>query len=193
MRTRHAIGTRERIVRATSRLMQRQGYEATGLKEISREAEATLGSLYHFFPGGKKELAAEAVRHGDVEFAEFLRAAFDRVDDPAEAVVVCARELASGLRESGWVEGCPITTAALESAGRVPEVQKAAAAAFENWRSIVRVKLRESGFGEDDAEELAHTVVNTLEGAEMAAQVAQDDAPLHIAGRHLARLIASYR
>src|SRR5687767_12377616 len=120
------IGTRERIVRTTSRLMQRQGYEATGLKQISQESKATLGSVYHFFPGGKKELAVEAVRHGDREFAEFLRTAFAQADDPAAAIIACTRDLAAGLRDSGWLDGCPVTTAALESAGRVPEIQRAA-------------------------------------------------------------------
>ncbi|MEV0622074.1 hypothetical protein AB0I81_52765 [Nonomuraea sp. NPDC050404] len=41
--------------------------------------------------------------------------------------------------------------------------------------------------------ELAHTVINTLEGAELDAQVSRSEEPLHIAGRHLARLINSYR
>ncbi|ADH67539.1 MULTISPECIES: TetR/AcrR family transcriptional regulator [Nocardiopsis] len=193
MRTQHEIGTRERIVRATSRLMQRQGYGATGLKEISREAEATLGSVYHFFPGGKRELAVEAVRHGDEEFALALREVFARVDDPAEAIVACTRDLAAGLRASGWLDGCPITTVALESAGLDPDIQEAAARAFENWRGLVRDKLLRSGFGEEDAHELAHTVVAALEGAEMSAQVSRSEAPLEIAGRHLARLVDSYR
>ncbi|MFC9088296.1 TetR/AcrR family transcriptional regulator [Nocardiopsis dassonvillei] len=193
MRTQHEIGTRERIVRATSRLMQRQGYGATGLKEISREAEATLGSVYHFFPGGKRELAVEAVRHGDEEFALALREVFARVDDPAEAIVACTRDLAAGLRASGWLDGCPITTVALESAGLDPDIQEAAARAFENWRGLVRDKLLRSGFGEEDARELAHTVVAALEGAEMSAQVSRSEAPLEIAGRHLARLVDSYR
>ncbi|MFG6199760.1 TetR/AcrR family transcriptional regulator [Nonomuraea sp. JJY05] len=193
MRTQHELGTRERIVRTTSRLMQQQGYEATGLKQISQEAKATLGSVYHFFPGGKRELAIEAVRHGDREFAEFLRAAFDRDDDPAAAVVACTRDLASGLRESGWLDGCPVTTTALESAGREPEIQQAAEDAYENWRTLVREKLERSGFAADVAHDLAHTVINLLEGAELSAQVAQSEAPLEIAGRHLARLIDSYR
>ncbi|MEV0390099.1 TetR/AcrR family transcriptional regulator [Nonomuraea sp. NPDC050643] len=193
MRTQHEIGTRERIVRATSRLMQRQGYEATGLKQISQEAQATLGSVYHFFPGGKRELAVEAVRHGDREFAEFLTAAFDRVDDPAAAIVACARDLATGLRDSGWLDGCPVTTTALESVGRAPEIQRAAEEAYENWRTVVRDRLRRSGLAEDVAHDLAHTVINTLEGAELSAQVSQSEAPLEIAGRHLARLIGSYR
>ncbi|PSK80561.1 TetR family transcriptional regulator [Murinocardiopsis flavida] len=193
MVTTHEVGTRERIVRATSRLMQRQGYAATGLKDISREAEATLGSVYHFFRGGKRELAVEAIRYGDTEFADLLRAALDRTDDPAEAIIACTRELATGLRESDWLDGCPITTAALESAGRVPDIQRAAEDAFENWRGLVRDKLRRSGFAEDVAHDLAHTVISTLEGAEMSAQVSQSEAPLEIAGRHLARLIDSYR
>ncbi|MGW3350041.1 TetR/AcrR family transcriptional regulator [Nonomuraea rubra] len=187
------IGTRERIVRTTSLLMQRQGYEATGLKQISQEARATLGSVYHFFPGGKRELAVEAVRHGGAEFAEFLAAAFDREDDPAAAILACTRDLARDLRASGWLDGCPVTTTALESAGRVPELQQAAEEAYEQWRSLVRDKLTRSGFAADVAHDLAHTVINLLEGAELSAQVSQSEAPLEIAGGHLARLIDSYR
>ncbi|MFC4014062.1 TetR/AcrR family transcriptional regulator [Nonomuraea purpurea] len=193
MRTKHEIGTRERIVRAMSRLMQRQGYEATGLKQISQEAQATLGSVYHFFPGGKTELTIEAVRHGDREFADHLRAALERVDDPGQAIIACAHDLAEGLRESGWLDGCPITTTALESAGRVPDIQRATEEAFANWRGLVSDKLRRSGFPEDVADDLAHTVINTLEGAEMSAQVSQSETPLRLAGRHLARLVDSYR
>lgn len=193
MRAQHEIGTRERIVRTTSRLMQRQGYEATGLKQISQEAQATLGSIYHFFPGGKRELAVEAVRYGDREFMEFLRAAFDKDDDPAAAIVACTRDLANGLRASGWLDGCPVTTTALESAGQVPEIQQAAEDAYENWRTLVRDKLTRSGFASDVAHDLAHSVINLLEGAELSAQVSQSEAPLEIAGKHLARLIDSYR
>jgi AcrR family transcriptional regulator len=193
MRTQHEIGTRERIVRTTSRLMQRQGYEATGLKQISQEAEATLGSVYHFFPGGKRELAVEAIGHGEREFTEFLRAAFDQEDDPAAAIITCTRDLAIGLRESDWLDGCPVTTAALESAGRLPEIQQAAENAYENWRALVRDELARSGFAEDVAHDLAHSVINLLEGAELSAQVSQSTAPLEIAGRHLAVLIDAHR
>lgn len=173
--------------------MQRQGYEATGLKQISQEAQATLGSVYHFFPGGKTELAAEAIRHGDREFADVLRTALERVEDPAEAIIACADELAEGLRDSGWLDGCPITTTALESAGRVPDLQRAAEQAFANWRGLVCDSLHRSGLPEDVASDLAHTVINTLEGAEMSAQVSRSETPLRLAGGHLARLINSYR
>ncbi|MFI6288082.1 TetR/AcrR family transcriptional regulator [Streptomyces sp. NPDC051018] len=183
-------GTRERIVRAASVLMQRQGFDGTSIKQISQEADATLGSVYHFFPGGKQELAAAAVRHGEQDFATILREILDSERDPAEAVMACARSLADGLRESDWTDGCPVTATALGTAGRFPDIQQAAAAAFATWQSLVFDSLRAAGVPEDDASDLACTVISTLEGAELAAQVSRDDKPLLLAGRHLARLIS---
>ncbi|MFI2611844.1 TetR/AcrR family transcriptional regulator [Kitasatospora sp. NPDC018619] len=185
-------GTRERIVRATSRLLQRQGYEGTGIKQISRDSEATLGSVYHFFPGGKQELAAEAIRHGDEEFAALLRAGLGSCADLGEAMTSCTRLLATELRASDWQDGCPITSTALETIGRVPVIEEAVAEAFAHWRALVAERLRAAGIGEEDARELAGTVISALEGAELAAQVARSEEPLLVAGKHLARLLTAY-
>ncbi|MET9555515.1 TetR/AcrR family transcriptional regulator [Streptomyces sp. NPDC006645] len=186
------VGTRERIVRAASLLMQRQGYDGTGIKQISTEAGATLGSVYHFFPGGKQQVAVAAIGHGEREFADELRLTLDAATGPAQAVIDCARRLAKGLRESDWVDGCPVTATALGTAGRAPDIQEAAAAAFANWRDLVYARLRRAGVAEDDAHDLAHTVISTLEGAELAAQVSRSERPLLTAGRHLAQLIDLY-
>lgn len=187
------LGTRERIVRTASRLMQRQGYEGTGIKQISREAGATLGSVYHFFPGGKQELAVAAVHHGDREFTDILREVLDAEPDPAKAVLVLTRALAEGLRASDWADGCPVTSTVVGTAGSAPDIRQAADEAFARWRAVVSERLRVTGVAEDEAPALAHTVVNTLEGAELSAQVSRSGEPLEIAGRHLARLIDSYR
>ncbi|MFD0147126.1 MULTISPECIES: TetR/AcrR family transcriptional regulator [unclassified Streptomyces] len=186
-------GTRERIVRTTSRLMQRQGYEGTGIKQISREAGATLGSVYHFFPGGKQELGTAALRLGDEEFTDFLREALGTEPEPEKALVALTAALAQGLRDSDWLDGCPVTSTVVGTATTAPDIQRAAAEAFARWRAVVAEKLAAAGFAEADAEELAHTVIATLEGAELAAQTARSAVPLEVAGRHLARLVASYR
>ena len=186
------VGTRERIVRATSLLMQRHGYDGTGLKQISAESRATLGSVYHFFPGGKKELAVAAIRHGEREFAEELEHVLGSEPDVAGAVVACADRVAEGLRASDWTEGCPVTSTALGVSATVPDIQRAADEAFAHWRRLVADRLVAAGVPEGDAADLAHTVISTLEGAEMAAQVSRDDTPLRVAGRHLAQLIGLY-
>jgi TetR/AcrR family transcriptional repressor of lmrAB and yxaGH operons len=56
-----APDSKQRMIAATATLMQRQGYHATGLNQIVKEARAPKGSLYFHFPGGKEELAETAL------------------------------------------------------------------------------------------------------------------------------------
>jgi TetR/AcrR family transcriptional repressor of lmrAB and yxaGH operons len=186
------LNTRDRIVIATSRLLQRQGYVGTGIKQIAKEAQATLGSVYHFFPGGKEAVAVAAIEYGGQEFATVLRDALAGEADPGAAVEGCARQLAEGLRESGWTDGCPVTAAALETLGPESEIQRACADTLRSWEQIVTDKLLHSGFRAADAEELATTIISALEGAEVTAQVKRSEEPLWAAGRQLARLLSSY-
>ncbi|MFD3532269.1 TetR/AcrR family transcriptional regulator [Streptomyces sp. NPDC058664] len=184
--------TRDRIVVAASRLLQRQGYVGTGIKQIAQESQATLGSVYHFFPGGKEAVAVAAIKYGTEEFSTLLRKALDSEDDPAEAVRACARQLADELRESGWTDGCPVTAAALETLGTDSEIQRACADALRGWEQLVHDKLLRCGFPSQSARELAVTVICALEGAEVTAQVNRSEEPLQVVGRQLARLVRSY-
>lgn len=184
-------GTRERIVCTAARLMQRQGYEGTGIKLIATEAQATLGSVYHYFPGGKKELALAAIAYSEREFGELLESSLAAANTPGAAMESCARALADFLAEDGWIDGCPVTATALETLGD-DDMRAACGRAFEHWRGIVAKALRAGGVGETDAAELAHTVIAVLEGAELTAQVARSPEALHAAGRHLARLLGTY-
>ncbi|NGO74770.1 TetR/AcrR family transcriptional regulator [Streptomyces sp. YC504] len=184
--------TRDRIVVAAARLLQRQGYVGTGIKQIAQEAQATLGSVYHFFPGGKETVAVAAIRHSTEEFSALLRKALDSEEDPAEAVTACARQLADELRESGWTDGCPVTAAALETLGTDSEIQQACADALRGWEQLVADKLLRCGFPAESARELGTMVICALEGAEVTAQVNRSEEPLLVAGRQLARLVGSY-
>ncbi|MGA4993764.1 TetR/AcrR family transcriptional regulator [Nonomuraea bangladeshensis] len=184
--------TRDRIVVAAARLLQRQGYVGTGIKQIAQEAQATLGSVYHFFPDGKEAVAVAAIKHSGQEFATLLQKALDSEEDPAEAVHACARQLARELRESDWLDGCPVTAAALETLGTGSEIQQVCADALHGWERLVSDKLLRCGFPAQSARELATTVISALEGAEVTAQVARDEEALQAVGRQLARLVRSY-
>ncbi|MEV0253219.1 TetR/AcrR family transcriptional regulator [Streptomyces sp. NPDC050732] len=188
-----SLGTRDRIVVVAARLIQRQGYVGTGIKQIAKEAEATLGSVYHFFPGGKEAVAVAAITYSAEEFAEVLREGLAGGDaDPGAAIERCAVELAVGLRESGWVDGCPVTAAALETLGSDSEIQRVCAEALRGWELIVEERLLGAGFSAQDAREVATTVIGALEGAEVTAQVARSEEPLRAVGRQLARLVGTY-
>ncbi|MFE0172397.1 TetR/AcrR family transcriptional regulator [Streptomyces sp. NPDC059002] len=181
--------TRTRLVMATATLLQRQGYEGTSIKQILNEAAATYGSLYHHFPRGKEELAAEALRFGAEDFAELLRQGLTATDDPADAIAGCAHLMADALRESDWTDGCPVAATALEIIGRSPLIQRASDEALRQWRELIAVRLRDAGMPEGEAAALACTVLSALEGAELISRVSGDDAPLRCAAEHLATLV----
>ena len=54
--------TRERLITTAAELFWRQGYSQTGVNEIIKQAGATSGSFYHFFPT-KEDLLLAVVDH----------------------------------------------------------------------------------------------------------------------------------
>lgn len=149
--------------------------------------------MYHFFPGGKAELAAEAIRLDDREFGDLLRTALSGHRDPGKALAACTRAVAASLRADGWVGSCTFSGTAVETSTGAPQVQQAIAEAVGHWQEIVGETLRAGGLRAAAARDLACTAVALLEGASLASQIACDDRPLRIAGRHLERLAATYR
>ena len=53
------IHERGDVLPALTEVFRTHGYEGASLALISRHTGLGKGSLYHFFPGGKEEMAAE--------------------------------------------------------------------------------------------------------------------------------------
>ncbi len=157
--------TRERIVGATADLFRRQGYSATGVKQIVATARAPFGSLYHFFPGGKEELGAEVIRSSGALYLQLL----DAVLDPAPDAVTGIRDFFAGaaetLRETDYADACPIATVALEVASTSDVLRQATADVFESWIGAAAARLERLGVRHAEARAVAISVVSLLEGA----------------------------
>src|SRR5215472_1844248 len=101
-------GTRERILDASTELFRRQGYSGTGLNQIVAEAQAALGSIYHFFPGGKQQLGEEAIRRSGALYDQLIDAVFDAAPDVVTGVSDFFLGAARHLEDSGFADACPI-------------------------------------------------------------------------------------
>ena len=73
--------TKERIIAAASKVLAEKGYEATTLREISREAQAAPG-LVHYYFGGKDELLVEVLQAAGRRFHQRMERLVQQV--PAE-------------------------------------------------------------------------------------------------------------
>lgn len=93
--------TRARIVTAMSELMRRQGHSAAGVKQLGAAAGAPMGSIYHHFPEGKHQVAAEALRTTGAAYIQLLPLLMDPYDDLREAVPAAFATAAEDLEQTG--------------------------------------------------------------------------------------------
>ncbi len=181
--------SRERLVTTTAALLQKQGYFGTGLNEIVKASGAPKGSLYFHFPGGKEELAAEALALNGAGMRAQLQAALEGVDDLEQALGVAIDALASQLEESDYTAGCPIATVALEAAATSDRIHEVSKEAYESWEAIVEARLVTAGVPEAEAKELGLAILAAVEGALLLSRAYRDTRPLRTVQRVLVRMI----
>ncbi len=181
--------TRDRIVGVSAELFRRQGYAGTGVKQIVAEANAPFGSLYHFFPGGKQELADEVIRSSGALYLELVDAFFGPGIDPVEATRAFFAGAAETVRETDYADACPIATVALEVASTSEPLRKATADVFESWLDRTAGHFADSGIPRGKARELAISSFALLEGAFVLSRATRDTRPIEIAGETAAAAV----
>lgn len=181
--------TRARIQGAAAVLFRRLGYSATGLKRIAAEADAPFGSIYHFFPGGKQQLAEDMIRTSGTEYGRMVLALLDSVPDPAESLVRAFEAAADDLAAADYADACPIGTVALEVASSNEVLRIATAEVFEEWIGMATRWFGRWVADPRTAQSLAYSMVMMLEGAFMLSRAARDPEPLRVAGRSMAALL----
>jgi AcrR family transcriptional regulator len=181
--------TRDRIIVATNELFRRYGYNGTSLSQISVAANATIGSIYHFFPGGKEALAVAVVETtGDI-YRQLFELIAQEASDPAQAYVDFFAGAATVLEESGYIDPCPIGGLAREVANTSEPLRLAAANVFESWIDAATRHLVDAGVSSEQATRLAQVFVATVEGMFVLSRTQRSTAPLQAAGRSLGQLV----
>ena len=178
--------TKDRIVTTSAELFRRQGYNATGIKQIVDEARAPFGSIYHFFPGGKEQLGAETIRWSGAIYGALVPAIFDPAPDVVTAVRAFFAGAAADLAASGYADACPIATVALEVASVSEPLREACADVFDGWLASATERLTGAGIAAPRARELAIGMVAALEGAFVLARAQRSTEPLAVAGELMA-------
>src|SRR5437016_2644044 len=110
------VETRQRIVDAAAELFSKHGYTGIGLKEVARRSGSPIGSMYHFFPEGKDELVAEALRASGQGYQLLVEGVFDMAGGLIQGIRAVFDGASEVLEASDYADACPIETVALEVA-----------------------------------------------------------------------------
>ena len=182
--------TKDRILQTAARLFRRQGYAATGLKQIVAEAKAPFGSLYHFFPGGKEALGVAVLRSVGPTYKAVFDQAFDQAPDLASGLARMFEAAADNLRRTSYADACPIALIALEVSGADGPLRDAAAEVFEDWIASFESRLLAAGLPPEAARSQALAALSALEGALVFAKTLRRAEIVETAGRQAAAEVA---
>ena len=182
--------SRQRLVTGAADMMRRRGLNATSVRELAKHAQAPLGSTYHYFPGGKYQLAAEAVQWADDLTARALTKELRA--GPLTGLRAFLTMWRKILTDSDFGAGCPVLAASVEDLpedGTAP--RDAAAAAFGNWTSILTQSLRDHGATDVDAHRIAILIVAAVEGSVAMCRALRSAEPLDQVAAQLESLVGA--
>ncbi len=177
------------MVRGAAQLLRQRGYTGTGFREVIELTGAPRGSIYHHFPGGKAELAGEAVDYVGSLAREAIEGSLAD-GDPIAALRAFVELWRADFERSGYRAGCPIVAVAVETQEEAPELLDAAAHAFEQWETAFAGSLHRAGVARARAQRLASLVVSAVEGAIILSRARRSPKPLLDVARELEATLA---
>ncbi|MFC3997353.1 TetR/AcrR family transcriptional regulator [Nocardiopsis sediminis] len=184
-------GARRRMVAGAADMIRRRGLASTSVRELAAHAQTPLGSTYHYFPGGKQQLAAEAVRFaGGYVSATLTR---ELAAGPVAGLRAFLDLWRATVLDSDFRAGCPVLAVAVEEQPAQAESGAVAAAAevFAEWEALLARSLVGQGVAEDRAARLATLVVAAVEGTVAMCRAKRDIRPLDDTAAQLEELLAA--
>lgn len=166
---------RSDAVRALAGVFRKRGFEGGSLSVIQQETGLGRGSLYHFFPEGKTDMARAVLDQVSEWFEERIFTPLRTTDDATKAVEAMSQEVADyfASRESVCL------FAAIAMGQEKDTFAEAVRTYFTDWVDALAGALRRGGLPAQQAADRALDAVATIQGGLIVAR-AYDDYPTFV-------------
>jgi AcrR family transcriptional regulator len=173
---------RQDAIDTAVRLFRTQGYSATGLNQLLAESGAPKGSFYFHFPGGKEQLALEALQVFGEEVRSRIarRAAGVAPGDEAGFVRSLFEATAKELEQSHYSAGCIAANFSGELSCCNPTIAEAVSTVVTSWSEAIADGVAARFPERSAASDYAVTVMSSLSGLRTMAR-ARHSAAMHTA------------
>ena len=173
--------TRTRIVQAAAALIHERGVAGATLEDVKVAAEVSGSQLYHYFPD-KDELVQAVIDYQADTIVKHNRQALGS----PKGVEAWRNMVVTGVRSSQGKGGCALGSLGGQLAESDPEARALIAAGFDQWAAAISEGLRslhaDGKLPSDiDPDDLATTLLATLQGGLLLAQVQRSTRPLETA------------
>ncbi len=173
--------TRTRIVETAAALIHERGVASTTLEDVKVAAEVSGSQVYHYFPD-KNDLVQAVIDYQADTIVKQNRHALGS----ANGVEAWRNMVITGATLTQAKGGCALGSLGGQLAESDPEARALIAAGFDQWAAALSDGLRsqhaEGKFPSDiDPDDLATTLLATLQGGLLLSQVQRSTRPLETA------------
>jgi TetR/AcrR family transcriptional regulator, lmrAB and yxaGH operons repressor len=179
--------SRASMIRSAAALFGTRGLSGTSFSDVLAASGAPRGSIYHHFPGGKKQLAEDAIGWTSDQILAHLRAC---PADTAAGVLAWFIDLwrQSVLTPQGS-SGCPVAGIAIDTGIATDGLIDAARAAFSSWTALLADQLQAAGVPAHRAGPIATATLAAMEGALILCRAERSSQPLEATAQELMNLL----
>ncbi len=176
------------MLEAAITLLRSGGLWAAGINDIVRESAAPKGSVYHHFPGGKLQIAGEALD----AYGERVRSVIGQALGSRQAAPDKVRALfdafARRAAEGGFQRSCAVGTVSLDLDGDTAPLRVVLADALGAWQAEIACHFDLGSPARTRA--YAGLLLTAIEGAYVRSRAEASPQPFREAGEWLATLVA---
>jgi AcrR family transcriptional regulator len=171
-------------------LIHEHGVAATTLEDVKVAAEVSGSQLYHYFPD-KNELVQAVI---DYQADTIVKQNRQALRSP-KGVEAWRKMVVTGVRSTQGKGGCALGSLGGQLAENDPEARALIAAGFDQWAAAISDGLRSLHTdwklpSDIDPDDLATTLLATLQGGLLLAQVQRSTRPFETAVDTLLALVA---
>jgi TetR/AcrR family transcriptional regulator, lmrAB and yxaGH operons repressor len=164
------ISERADLLPAMAEVFREHGFEGASIALISERTGLGKGSLYHFFPGGKEEMAAAVLGEIEAWFTTHIFAPLQWDSDPAAAIDQMFRAVVEYFDSGRRI--CLVGAFALATSR--DRFAKQVRSYFRMWREALTAALVRIGRDKPAAEQLAEEAVVVIQGSLVLARALDD-------------------
>jgi TetR/AcrR family transcriptional regulator, transcriptional repressor for nem operon len=184
--------TRQEIIRQAAPIFNRQGFAGAALSDLMSATGLEKGGIYRHFKS-KQQLAAEAFDYAWDVASQLRTENTDQIPNSVDRLHQLVRNFRE--RREGLVPGgCPLLNTAIDADNGNFLLRRRAKCALDGWLSRLR-KIVDQGkrageiLPEVDSNEVAATIVSTLEGSLMVSRLQRTERAIDQGCRHLAKYL----
>jgi TetR/AcrR family transcriptional regulator, transcriptional repressor for nem operon len=178
-RARNPDATRERMIAAARQLVLRQGFSATGVDQICREASVTKGAFFHHFESKDRLGEAILADWADFGMSAFVEAKSEPARQPLDHFHRFIDILIGFARDMPGPVTCVIGIVAQEKAFVNPVLRESCSQHLGSWTTFVRDLLDQARAAQRplvdfDSTEVAWLLNSVWQGSMLVAKARQD-------------------